>query len=109
MKNHPVGAELFHVDWQMDGQTDSHDELIVTLCNFANMAKNIFRLLRINKPPFWSYINDIFIHLILMRTLIQLWSPVLRNCLFLEMDITDLEEHAASICMVEVTTVRKYS
>jgi len=72
-------------------------------------VKNIFSLLRINIPPFWSCSNDIFIRLILTRTLFQLWSPVLWNCLFLETNITDLEEHAASICMDEMTKVRIYS
>jgi hypothetical protein len=96
----------------LDRETDRQIHqmmLTVALCNFTNMPKNIFSLLRIDTPSFGSYSNDIFIRLILMRTLFQLWSPVLWNCLFLEMDITDLEEHAASICMDEVTKVRIYS
>jgi len=38
MKNHPMGAELFHEDGQMDGQTHV-TKLTVDLCNFVNMLK----------------------------------------------------------------------
>ena len=39
MKIHPEGAKLFHVDEQMDGQTDN-TKLLGTFCNFANTPKN---------------------------------------------------------------------
>jgi hypothetical protein len=39
MKIHPVGAELFHADRQMD-----MTKLIVTLCNYANMPKKIIHI-----------------------------------------------------------------
>jgi hypothetical protein len=39
MKIRPVGAELFHADWQTDRQTDMTD-LIVTFRNFANPPKS---------------------------------------------------------------------
>jgi hypothetical protein len=35
MKIRPVGAELFHAD----GQTEKHDELKATSCNFVNAHK----------------------------------------------------------------------
>jgi hypothetical protein len=39
MKNHPVGAKLFHADGRTDRQTDL-TKLIVAFCNFVNMPKN---------------------------------------------------------------------
>jgi len=39
MKIHPVGAELFHAEGQMDGRTDMM-KLTVAFHNFANMPKN---------------------------------------------------------------------
>ena len=41
-----VGAELFHADKQVDGQTDRQTDmtkLIVAFRNFANAPKNMFR------------------------------------------------------------------
>jgi len=35
----PVGSELFHVDTQMDGQTQL-TKLLVAFCNFANAPYN---------------------------------------------------------------------
>ena len=111
MNNYPVEAELlFYVVGQMDKQTNTYDKAQRRSLQFCeHMPKNTFSLLRINTPSFRSYSNHIFICLILMRTLFQLWSSALWNFLFLEMDTTDLEEHAASICMDEVTKVRIYS
>jgi hypothetical protein len=40
MKIFPVGAELFHAERQMDGQTDMA-KLIVAFHNFANASKNL--------------------------------------------------------------------
>ena len=39
MKIRPVGAELFHVVGQRDGQTDT-TKLIVAFLDFANAPKN---------------------------------------------------------------------
>ena len=39
MKIHPVGAELFHADRQMDTRTDT-TKVIVTFHNFVNTPKN---------------------------------------------------------------------
>jgi hypothetical protein len=39
MKIRPVGAELFHVDGQTDGQTDM-TKLIVAFRKFTNAPKN---------------------------------------------------------------------
>jgi hypothetical protein len=39
MKNHPVRAELFHVQRQMGRQTDMI-KLIGAFCNFANVPNN---------------------------------------------------------------------
>ena len=39
MKICPVGAELFHADGRMDGQTDV-TKLIVAFRNFASSLKN---------------------------------------------------------------------
>jgi hypothetical protein len=41
MTIHPVGAKLFHVDGQMDRETDM-SKLIVTLCKFVNAPKKCF-------------------------------------------------------------------
>ena len=35
MKIRQMGAELFHVGWQKDGQTERHDEDIVAFLNSA--------------------------------------------------------------------------
>jgi hypothetical protein len=43
MKIHPVGAELFHADGQMDKQTDM-TKLKVAFRNFENGPKNSFCL-----------------------------------------------------------------
>jgi hypothetical protein len=39
MKIHPVGAEFFHADGQMEGWTDM-TEIIIAFCNFANMPRS---------------------------------------------------------------------
>jgi hypothetical protein len=40
MKIRPVGAELFHVDGEMDRHTDRHDEANIRFRNFMNVPKN---------------------------------------------------------------------
>jgi hypothetical protein len=42
MKIRPVGAELFHADGRIDGQTDKYvTKLTVAFRNFANAPKRI--------------------------------------------------------------------
>jgi hypothetical protein len=43
MKICPVGAELFHVNAQIDRQTDM-EKLIVAFHNIANMPKSTYRI-----------------------------------------------------------------
>jgi len=47
MKVHPVGAELFHTDRQMNGQADLM-KLIAHFRNFANAPKNYILILMVN-------------------------------------------------------------
>jgi hypothetical protein len=39
MRTHPVRAELFHADRQVNRRTDGHDILIVGFLNFAKAPK----------------------------------------------------------------------
>ena len=36
-----MGANLFHVDRWMDGQTDRHDKTNSNFCNFVNAPKKV--------------------------------------------------------------------
>ena len=51
MKIRPVGAELFHADRRMDGQTEMTELITVTFRNFANAPKmnEIFHMQLIQK------------------------------------------------------------
>jgi hypothetical protein len=44
MKFHPVGSELFHAEWQTNGQTDTHGEAEFLFAIFANVPKQGFVL-----------------------------------------------------------------
>jgi hypothetical protein len=57
MKVHPVGAELFHMDWQTNGQTDMTN-IIVTFRNFAKAPNN-----EDNKNPVFTQSVQIFCQL----------------------------------------------
>jgi hypothetical protein len=83
MKIHPVGAELFHADGQMDSQpvtwTDM-TKLTVAFCNSAIAPKNYKNIRLINKyKKVYSQHNNTTLFLVCRYHVFWLKTPIFRQ------------------------------
>jgi hypothetical protein len=96
MKIRPVGAELFHADGRMEGQTDMTN-LIVAFRNLANRLKELTfdpaRLRKVFSCPYF-FILPIYDHKNM------LFVPLARPCLSLEIHWPHIENHCSTVLKV---------